>query len=95
MTYDISRAVWRKSSRSNTAANQCVEVARLGCVVAVRDSKAPDPPHLIMTAEAWAALVGRIRGRAVQGREGLALSAQESNVRLSTWVPCPDAARCH
>ncbi|GAA2435700.1 DUF397 domain-containing protein [Actinomadura vinacea] len=62
MTDDITSAVWRKSSWSDTAANQCVEVARLGCVVAVRDSKAPDPPHLVMTAEAWTSLVARVRG---------------------------------
>ncbi|MFC5752085.1 DUF397 domain-containing protein [Actinomadura rugatobispora] len=80
MTYDISRAVWRKSSRSDTAANQCVEVARLGCVIAVRDSKAPDPPHLVLTAEAWAGLVGRIRGRGAQGREGSAPDPQESTM---------------
>ena len=37
-----SRAVWRKSSRSNGSGGNCVEVAsNLPGIVAVRDSKDP------------------------------------------------------
>jgi Domain of unknown function (DUF397) len=47
--------VWRKSSYSNGQAN-CVEVASMRdrhTIVAVRDSKAPDPTGLTFTARAW------------------------------------------
>ena len=44
---DLSRAQWRKSIRSS-GNGQCVEVARLDEVVAVRDSKNPDEPKLVI-----------------------------------------------
>ncbi|ATE57281.1 DUF397 domain-containing protein [Actinosynnema pretiosum] len=43
---------WRKSSRSNAAAN-CVEVARTPNGVLVRDSKNPNGPVLRFSAAAW------------------------------------------
>lgn len=56
--YDLSRAVWRKSSRSNgTGGDQCVEVARTGAGVAVRDSKQPAGPVLVFTPADWRAFV--------------------------------------
>jgi hypothetical protein len=53
---DLSRAQWRKSSRSS-GNGQCVEVAHLDEVVAVRDSKNPDGPKLILTRHEWAAFI--------------------------------------
>ncbi|TMR89445.1 DUF397 domain-containing protein [Nonomuraea basaltis] len=51
---DLSRAVWRKSSRSSGNGGQCVEVAiNLPGVVAVRDSKDPDGPKLLFTPTEW------------------------------------------
>lgn len=41
--------VWKKSSF--TAQENCVELAHLGTVVAVRDSKDPDGPRLTVTHE--------------------------------------------
>ena len=59
---DDSRAVWRKSSRSNGSGGACVEVARnLPGVVAVRDSKDPHGPRLVFTPAMWRAFTARVR----------------------------------
>ncbi|GAA1588269.1 hypothetical protein GCM10009678_83340 [Actinomadura kijaniata] len=39
---------WRKSSRSAGQGGNCVELANVPGVVAVRDSKSPDGPVLLM-----------------------------------------------
>jgi len=49
---DLSRAQWRKSSYSGNSGN-CVEIADLGQVVVVRDSKNPDGPVLVVTIPQW------------------------------------------
>lgn len=55
----LSRAPWRKSSRSNgNGGNNCVEVAFLDRAVAVRDSKDPAGPALLFTPAEWNAFVG-------------------------------------
>ncbi|MFD0692037.1 DUF397 domain-containing protein [Actinomadura fibrosa] len=43
---------WRKSRRSDAQGDACVEVARVGGAVAVRDSKDPDGPRLMITSAA-------------------------------------------
>jgi Domain of unknown function (DUF397) len=59
---DLSRAVWRKSSRSNGNGGACVEVARnLPGVVAVRDSKDPDGPKLIFEPGQWLAFTSGVK----------------------------------
>jgi hypothetical protein len=51
---DLSRAQWRKSTRSNGGEGACVEVAdNLPDLVAVRDSKDPAGPKLIFGPAAW------------------------------------------
>ena len=58
---DLTSAAWRKSSYSSNNGN-CVEVARnLPGVVAVRDSKNPDGPALVFTADEWRAFVSGAR----------------------------------
>ena len=53
---------WHKSSYSGNGGSDCVEVARnLPSVVAVRDSKNPDGPVLTVSADEWAAFIGRLR----------------------------------
>jgi hypothetical protein len=58
---DLSRALWRKSTRSNNG-GACVEVAtNLPAVVAIRDSKDPDGPVLVFNPDKWQAFVVGIR----------------------------------
>ncbi len=58
---DLSRAQWHKSSYSGQSGN-CVEVARnLPGLVAVRDSKSPDGPKLLVSLETWRAFLLAVR----------------------------------
>ena len=62
---ESSRLIWRKASYSGTNGGGCVEVARnLPGVVAVRDSKDPNGPALILSADQWTGFVARIRSGA-------------------------------
>jgi hypothetical protein len=47
---DLNKVTWRKASRSTVQADSCVEVAALPERVAIRDSKDPDGPKLILTS---------------------------------------------
>ena len=58
---------WRKSSYSNGAGGECVEVAELGSVVGVRDSKQPLGPQLAVHTDAWAGFVSLVRNRVPTG----------------------------
>jgi hypothetical protein len=53
-------AAWRKSSYSQ-GATQCVEVAGLGAGVAIRDSKNPAGPVLLLTASQMRDLARRMK----------------------------------
>ncbi len=58
----LSRAVWRKSTFSNGSGGNCVEVAlNLPGVVAVRDSKNPHGPVLVVSRDDWASFITRLR----------------------------------
>jgi Domain of unknown function (DUF397) len=58
---DLSRALWRKSTRSNNG-GACVEVAtNLPGIVAVRDSKDPDGPTLTVSPDDWRAFIRRLK----------------------------------
>lgn len=59
---DLTRAAWRKSSYSGTTGGNCVEVARnQPGLVAVRDSKDPAGPALLLTPAAWRAFTTAIK----------------------------------
>jgi hypothetical protein len=53
---DHTRATWRKSTYSNGTGGDCVEIAAMpGGGHALRDSKNPDGPRLIVTPDQWRA----------------------------------------
>jgi hypothetical protein len=60
-TVELSSARWRKSTRSNAGSNgACVEVATLNHHTAIRDSKNPTGPTLIIPTQAWTQLLTTI-----------------------------------
>ncbi|WSJ91449.1 DUF397 domain-containing protein [Streptomyces sp. NBC_01304] len=64
MATDLPGAKWRKSSYSGGEAGQCVEVADViesheG--IAVRDSKHPTGPALMLPPASFAAFIGNVR----------------------------------
>ncbi|MFD5899545.1 MULTISPECIES: DUF397 domain-containing protein [unclassified Streptomyces] len=61
MTSSPATPQWRKSSYSNGAGGECVEVADLAGITAVRDSKVPAGPRIAIRHAAWAGFVGALR----------------------------------
>lgn len=57
---EMSQLQWYKSSYSS-ANGQCVEVAHLPSLVAVRDSKNPDASALVVPLDSWAMFLGNIK----------------------------------
>ncbi|MCM2417668.1 DUF397 domain-containing protein [Streptomyces sp. RKAG293] len=60
MNVDLTRAEWRKA-RASQANGECVEVAFIDDVVAMRDSKDTTGPVLVFTAREWAAFKGGVQ----------------------------------
>ena len=59
---DVTRAVWRKPSYSSGNGGNCLEVAaNLPGAVAVRDSKDPDGPKLMLSRAAWRVFTAAVR----------------------------------
>lgn len=58
---DLSGAAWRKASYSNSSGGSCVEVAALGSVVGLRDSKDVTGPALQFTATDFHAFVTAVK----------------------------------
>ena len=58
---DLARAEWSKSSHSS-ANGQCIEVAQnLPGIVAIRDSKDPDGPKLLISPADWLTFLSKVR----------------------------------
>ena len=57
---DLTNTVWRKTRRS-AEQGSCVELARVGELVAVRDSKDPHGPALVFSRAAWRAFTTDLR----------------------------------
>ncbi len=63
-TPDLSQAEWVKSSYSGNGGGSCVEWAPAYAPsgsVPVRDSKDPDGPALVFSADAWASFVTALK----------------------------------
>lgn len=58
---DLSRAEWRKASRSSSNGGACVEVASLRGIIAVRDSKNPDGPKLVVSPAGWQSFTASVK----------------------------------
>ena len=58
---DLSRAEWRKASYSSSNGGACVEVALTQHVVAVRDSKDPSGPVLVVAPAQWDAFAAGVK----------------------------------
>ncbi|TYB42910.1 DUF397 domain-containing protein [Actinomadura chibensis] len=56
-----SETAWRKSSRSSGNGGACVELARLPQSIAIRDSKNPDGPRLLLGRDAFTALIATLK----------------------------------
>ena len=57
---DFAGAVWRKSVKTQNS-GACVEVARVGNIIGVRDSKDPDGPILKFTPREFEAFLDGAR----------------------------------
>lgn len=58
---DLSDALWRKASRSTAEGDNCVEVADSPSIVALRDSKDPSGPMLLMSRKEFLHLTEKLK----------------------------------
>jgi hypothetical protein len=59
---DLTAARWHKSTRSGSNGGNCVEVAaNLPGIVAIRDSKNPTGPALLVDPDVWSSFVEGVK----------------------------------
>jgi hypothetical protein len=64
--WGLDNAPWRKSSRSDSSNGGCINVAILGSLGAIRDSKNPNGPKIIIPKTALRDFIRQIK----QGKFG-------------------------
>jgi Domain of unknown function (DUF397) len=85
---DLTRAVWRKSTRSSSEGQNCVEVAtNLPGIVAVRDSRHLAGRPLVVTWRNWAAFI-----RAIQAGTFASSPGELAQTPAFTITKTPEAA---
>ncbi|TDC69151.1 DUF397 domain-containing protein [Actinomadura sp. GC306] len=57
----MNKAAWRKARRSSDQGDACVELALFPEAIAVRDSKNPDGPKLLITRDAFRAVLDDLK----------------------------------
>ncbi|MFF0227924.1 DUF397 domain-containing protein [Streptomyces sp. NPDC004629] len=57
----MSTFTWRKSSYSGNTGGECVEVADLNALVAVRDSKNPEAGRFAVAPQAWGVFLRNLK----------------------------------
>ncbi|WP_395108852.1 DUF397 domain-containing protein [Actinomadura sp. SCN-SB] len=57
----MENLTWRKATYSDSSGGSCVEVARNGAKIAVRDSKDPHGPKLHLDHNTFAALLAHAK----------------------------------
>jgi hypothetical protein len=68
MMTDLSRAHWRKASRSGSANGGCVEIAsNLPGVIAIRDSKCPEDGAHVVDRATFAAFLADVKAGRYDG----------------------------
>ncbi|MFC4051984.1 DUF397 domain-containing protein [Actinomadura syzygii] len=59
---ETGKIVWRKASRSTSTGGECVELTALSNgLTAIRDSKNPDGPKLLLARTEFAALMTALK----------------------------------
>jgi hypothetical protein len=58
---DLTGAQWRKASRSGSNGGECVELASVPGVVAIRDSKDPAGPKLMLSQDGFLRLAEALK----------------------------------
>jgi len=60
--HSLPGVAWRKSSYSGANGGDCIEVGHgMPSLMPVRDSKDPEGPALLFTANAWSAFVADVK----------------------------------
>jgi len=89
---DLTRAAWRKSTRSSSEGQNCVEVAtNLPGIVAVRDSRHPAGQPLAVTSRTWVAFIRAVQAGAFARSSG-GLARKPALLRFASAVRAPTRA---
>ncbi|GGV17329.1 hypothetical protein GCM10010182_43030 [Actinomadura cremea] len=59
---DLSDVIWRKASRSHDDGDQCIEVASVEEMMALRDSRDPDGVKILVSRSDFLHLTEAIKG---------------------------------